>query len=112
MDRDRFRVFRVCAGLTTGLIRAPIRDNEGRPARQRWTPPWSDEHDRFDDPTEFLLPEINAIAKQYRRMKLGLPFVGGDLLKASEGFMVLDGLITAENNKAFEAPETGVPDNG
>lgn len=112
MEFGGIRVFRVCAGLATGLIRAPVYDNEGRPARQRWTPPWSDDRDRFDDPTRFVLVEVDAIASIYRRLKMGLPFVGGNLLKASEGLMILSGAINAAHNASMEAPQSGGFGNG
>lgn len=104
MDQRGIRVFRVRAGLATGLIRAPIRDKQGGPARQRWTPPWNDERDRWDDPTKFVLVGAEIVAKIYRAVKLGLPFTGGSLLKASEGLMLFDQAINEANNVAMSPP--------
>lgn len=108
MDADRIRIFRICAGLSTGLIRAPVYDEQGRPARQRWMPPWSDERDRFDDPTEFVLFEVRAIQGQYRRMKMGIPFVGGGLLRGSQGLMHYDdSIMWAKCQMDEPTPEIG-----
>lgn len=84
----------------------------GRPARQRWTPPWDDERDRFDDPTRFVLPEVDAIWILYRRLKLGLPVPGANLLKASEGLMIMDGAVSAATAAGMEPPSLGGFGNG
>jgi hypothetical protein len=112
MDRRGIRVFRVCAGLATGLIRAPVYDDKGRPARQRWTPPWSDERDRFDDPTRFVLAEVGCIRALSRRLKMGLPVPGANLLKASSGIMMMDSAINEAHATGMEAPSVGGFGNG
>lgn len=112
MEGCRVRVFRVRAGLATGLIRAPVYDDKGRPARQRWTPPWSNERDRWDDPTAFVLPEVDAVFCLYRRLKMGLPVPGANLLKASSGIMMMDGAINSANAESMEAPSAGGFGNG
>ena len=112
MDDDGIRVFRVRAGLATGLIRAPVYDDKGGPARQRWTPPWSDERDRFDDPTRLVLPEVGCMRTLYRQLKMGLPVPGAKLLKASSGLMLMDSAINEANATAMEAPSAGGFGNG
>ena len=112
MDDDGIRVFRVRAGLATGLIRAPVYDDQGRPARQRWTPPWSNERDRFDDPTRFILVGVDCISRLRRRLELGLPVTGGNLLKASEGIILMEDAMNEARERAMEPPSMGGFDNG
>ena len=89
------------------MIRAPVYDKSGKPARQRWTPPWDGASDRFDDPMEWVLLEVEHIAKLYRRNKLGLPFPGGGLAKVQAGLILLDQAINEAEGMAAACPDTG-----
>jgi len=55
---------------------------------------------------------VDAIWILYRRLKLGLPVPGANLLKASEGLMIMDGAVSAATAAGMEPPSLGGFGNG